>query len=128
MSAGFMAAISLMNSQNQKIQQQEESSTPNIDSNFEYKIIRSNYCGFKDLNKTLKEESENGWELYETFDKSRIRLKRPISIRGSESKNGIDPYRAFIRNNDCLFRDLLYIMLFVVVYVLIGISIAYLSR
>ena len=66
---------------------------------FEYKIIRSNIGAFKDPAKfraVLEEEARAGWELFEKFDSTRARLKRPISCRQQDSELNQDPYRTHV--------------------------------
>lgn len=66
---------------------------------YEFKILRSFGGGFNDgeyLHRVLDEEAQNGWELLEVFDNTRIRLKRPKASQSFVSKNGIEPYRTHV--------------------------------
>jgi hypothetical protein len=40
-----------------------------------------------------QEEAKAGWEMVEKFDNCRIRFKRRVERRSSDSQIGIDPYR-----------------------------------
>jgi hypothetical protein len=84
-------------------QNAEESLAPNhvkaFEAGYEFKILRSPSAHFgspERLAKILGEERENGWELVEKLDNSRIRLARLCPSNRFASANGIDPYRAVV--------------------------------
>jgi hypothetical protein len=64
---------------------------------WEFKIIRANteyFKKFENVKRVCDEEARAGWEMVEKFDNNRIRFKRPIEKRKSDSLlQGVDPYR-----------------------------------
>lgn len=97
MSAGAVAA-----ERRRKLHQEEEQMTTyrhdELDSGWEFKIMRSATAAFGDpqkLHATLQQEALGGWELLEKFDNERVRLRRPISARNKDMNlpRGYDPYR-----------------------------------
>jgi hypothetical protein len=63
---------------------------------WEFKIMRSATGRFKDyqrVQEVCQEEAKAGWEMVEKFDNCRIRFKRRVERRSSDSQIGIDPYR-----------------------------------
>ena len=66
---------------------------------WEFKIVRSSTGAFKRaefLKQVLDEERRSGWTLIEKFDNSRIRLKRPATVRASDNAPGVDAYRSHV--------------------------------
>ena len=81
-------------------EQQEEDQLTKYSSDdlekYEFKIVRSQWGKFKDLEtvqKLCSEEAKAGWEMVEKFDNHRIRFKRNKSMRSSDALQSIDPYR-----------------------------------
>jgi hypothetical protein len=63
---------------------------------WEFKIVRSNFGRFSNLEnvqKICREEAETGWELVEKFDPYRLRFKRRIEHRSRDNSARLDPYR-----------------------------------
>ena len=63
---------------------------------WEFKIVRSPFGRFGNsevLRQLINEEAQNGWEMVEKFDNSRIRFKRRVEKRALHSGGNIDPYR-----------------------------------
>jgi hypothetical protein len=63
---------------------------------WEFKIVRANTAAFRKpevMQQVCDEEARSGWELVEKFDDSRLRFKRPASLRNNPSPTGLDPYR-----------------------------------
>ena len=78
----------------------EEEQMTNYGSNdlngWEFKIVRSNFGRFSNLEtvqKVCREEAESGWELVEKFDQYRLRFKRRIEHRSRDNSARLDPYR-----------------------------------
>jgi hypothetical protein len=80
-------------------QQEEENMTSYTTDDlngWEFKIIRSTFGAFRNpekVRRALEEEARAGWELFEKFDDSRIRLKRRVEKRKNDSTLGYDAYR-----------------------------------
>jgi hypothetical protein len=79
---------------------QEEEQMTAYDKNdldgWEFKIVRSNFGRFSNLEKVqevCREEAETGWELVEKFDQYRLRFKRRIEHRSRDNSARLDPYR-----------------------------------
>jgi hypothetical protein len=104
MSAGSgAAAASAAAAARQRHEEEEMTSyTPNdLASDWEFKILRSNFATFGDpqkLRAILEEEKRGGWVLVEKFDDRRIRLKRPAGTKLTQGDfaDGYDPYRTTI--------------------------------
>lgn len=63
---------------------------------WEFKIVRSTMGKFSNPNairQVCEQEARAGWEMLEKFDNSRIRFKRRVEKRRSDSSLGYDPYR-----------------------------------
>jgi len=97
MSAGAAAAAA---AEAERQRQEEEEMTKYTDADlrgdWEFKIVRSNLAGFKNLEflqQVCAEEARAGWTLVEKFDNQRLRFKRPVSARASDAVLGFDPYR-----------------------------------
>lgn len=76
-------------------EEEEEVTAPTAATEYEYKILRSQFGVFKKPEKfraALAEEARFGWELVEKFDDCRLRLRRPVSCRAADAL-GTDPYR-----------------------------------
>lgn len=81
-----------------KQEEEEEMTAPYGDepAQYEYKIIRSATRGFRDpawFKTILEEEARAGWELFEKFDDSRVRLRRDVKWRERDATLSQDPYR-----------------------------------
>ena len=64
---------------------------------FEFKILRANTNAFRKpevLRHVLEEKGRAGWTLVEKFDDTRLRFKRPASLKQNDSNLTIDPYRS----------------------------------
>lgn len=64
---------------------------------WEFKIVRAATQRFGNpeaLRRVCEEEAANGWELLEKFDNSRLRFKRPVERRSSDTHAATDPYRS----------------------------------
>ena len=73
---------------------------------WEFKIVRSQFGSFGNadvLNRLVAEEAQNGWEMLEKFDNSRIRFKRRTDRRSLHSGGDIDPYRTHFGPNPMIF-------------------------
>jgi hypothetical protein len=82
----------------QRFKREEEamtSYTPQDLEGWEFKIIRGAFRDPEFLAAVLDQEALAGWELVETFDKYRLRLKRRVEARHRDADlpGGIDPYR-----------------------------------
>lgn len=69
-----------------------------LDSNWEFKIVRSSSGAFRKnqvFQTLLAEEALAGWELVEKLDDRRVRFKRPRDARRKDASlpPGLDPYR-----------------------------------
>ena len=98
-------AIAAAHAEQERKQQEEEEEkmTPynndELDSNWEFKIVRSDSNAFRKpevLQNLIDEESISGWEMLEKLDDRRIRFKRPSSAKNNDFSlpPGIDPYRS----------------------------------
>jgi hypothetical protein len=100
--AGGAAAAAAAAEQQRRQREEEEEMTaygPGDLDGWEFKILRSATGKFKDstaLRGFLDEEAQNGWELVEKFDDSRIRLKRRVDARERDRGSIVDPYRTWV--------------------------------
>jgi hypothetical protein len=67
---------------------------------WEFKIVRANRNVFRDpvvLQHLCKEEAEAGWILLEKLDDHRVRFKRPMALRYTDTPEFLvnDPYRCY---------------------------------
>lgn len=95
-------------------------------SGMEFKIVRSQFRSFRKpevLERVLREERENGWELLQKLDDGRIRLSRLRPDNRFASANGIDPYRCVV--GDDLKKTMIMLVL---VAVAAGVILYQLSR
>jgi hypothetical protein len=74
-------------------------SVDELDSNWEFKIVRSETGAFRRgevFQQLLQEEAVAGWELVEKLDDRRVRFKRRKQDRRKDASlpAGIDPYRS----------------------------------
>ena len=95
MSAGAAAAAAA--AQQAKMREEEEQLTvykADDLTGWEFKIVRSvtRMSGDK-FNTLCAEDAQNGWELVEKFDDTRVRFKRRIEWRARDQYAEIDPYR-----------------------------------
>ncbi len=72
------------------------------DEGWEYKILRSHFGAFKTDDAVLQacaQESANGWELLEVFDRGRLRFRRRVEERSLDGRRhtGIPVYRTLYR-------------------------------
>ncbi len=84
-------------------EEEEEKMTPynndELDSNWEFKIVRSDSNAFRKpevLQDLIAEESISEWEMLEKLDDNRVRFKRSTSAKNDDFNlpPGIDPYRS----------------------------------
>ena len=71
--------------------------TEDLESNWEFKIVRANTRKFKKhemIEKVRLEEAKAGWELLEKFDDYRLRFKRRVEKRAMDKYLEADPYRS----------------------------------
>jgi len=97
MSAGAAGAAAAAAAHQARLREEEEKLTAyNRDDlqGWEFKIVRSvtRIRGDK-FRQLCEEEAQNGWELVEKFDDTRVRFKRPIERRNQDQYSQIDPYR-----------------------------------
>ena len=87
--------------QQKLLAEEEQDMTPytqtDLDSDWEFKIVRSDYGAFRKpeaLDALLEEQAQAGWVMLEKFDNNRIRLKRPRSARARDAflPEGVDAY------------------------------------
>ncbi len=69
----------------------------NLERDWEFKIVRANSAAFRkpeNLRKLLEEEAVAGWTMLEKVGDSRVRFKRPSSLREQDAylPEGVDPY------------------------------------
>jgi hypothetical protein len=67
-------------------------------NDWEFKIVRSEAAAFRKpevLSRLIEEEAQAGWVMLEKLDDSRVRFKRPRSVRARDAylPDGVDPYR-----------------------------------
>jgi len=100
---GAFVAINAAQEQQRRDKEEEEEMTrysvDELDSNWEFKIVRSEAGAFRKpevFNVLLQEESIAGWELVEKLDNRRVRFKRPQDTRRRDATlpPGFDPYRS----------------------------------
>ena len=82
----------------QMLRAEEEGMTQYTQSDWEFKIVRSDSAVFRKpevLNRLVEEEAQAGWVMLEKFDDNRLRFKRPRSARARDAflPDGVDPYR-----------------------------------
>ena len=66
---------------------------------WEFKFVRAHTNKFRTqeaVRKVCEEETLAGWELVEKFDDQRLRFKRRVERRSSDTLSDIDPYRTTI--------------------------------
>ena len=71
-----------------------------LDSNWEFKIVRSESGSFRrpeTFQQLIQEEEIAGWEMMEKLDNRRVRFKRRKDLRSRDATlpPGIDPYRSY---------------------------------
>jgi hypothetical protein len=96
MNPAIHAAAAAARRRREKEEEQMSGYNPADLEGWEFKIVRSHFARFGNadvLNRLISEESQNGWEMLEKFDNSRIRFKRRIERRSLHSGGEIDPYR-----------------------------------
>ncbi len=82
----------------QRLAREEEAMTPYTPQDlegWEFKIIRGAFGDPEFTAAVLDKEALSGWELVETFDPYRLRLKRREDARHQDAAlpEGLDPYR-----------------------------------
>lgn len=103
--AGGAAASAAAAAAVQRMREEEEALTKytkeDLNEGWEFKIVRSNLAikGEK-FTRLCEEEAQNGWELVEKFDDTRVRFKRDITHRADDYRASIDPYRTKFGLND----------------------------
>ena len=99
---GAFVAIHAAQEQQRRDQEEEEEMTrysvDELDSNWEFKILRSESGAFRKQEvfaALLQEEQIAGWEMVEKLDNRRVRFKRPRDARRRDATlpPGFDPYR-----------------------------------
>ncbi len=100
--AGAAAAAAAMEAQRREEEERLTNYTKeDLTEGWEFKIVRSNFSLKNDRFRSLcEEEAQNGWELVEKFDSTRVRFKRPISAREQDKYATIDPYRTSFTKGD----------------------------
>ncbi len=100
---GAFVAIHAAQEQQRRDREEEEEMTrysvEELDSNWEFKIVRSESGAFRKpevFQMLLQEESIAGWELVEKIDDRRVRFKRTRDAhrRDATLPQGYDPYRS----------------------------------
>ncbi len=93
---GAAAAAAAAEMARQEEEEMTGYTTRDLEEDWEFKILRSNFGAFGDrekLRQALEEEGRAGWVLVEKFDNQRIRLKRPAAAREQDDYLDFDPYR-----------------------------------
>lgn len=91
---------------------------------WEFKILRSTTGAFRKpdvLRRVCDEEARAGWQLVEKFDSSRLRFKRPASVRANDAALTSDPYRTEYGLGQVAFALLLLGSIFAVLGVIFAI-------
>jgi len=117
--AGASAGAAAEAARRRLMEEEEEMthySTPDLEGEWEFKIVRANTGVFRnpaELDKLVKEEAPAGWILLEKFDNSRVRFKRPLSARQNDGRlpQGVDPYRTQYGMNPALFVTILTVVI-----------------
>lgn len=112
-------------------EEEEELTTYNRDDlqDWEFKIVRSitKIRGEK-FRRLCEEEAQNGWELVEKFDDTRVRFKRPIERRNQDQYAQLDPYRTQFGVTDTKFVLVLLGSVFATTVLIIAIVFAATAR
>ncbi len=103
MNPGIHAAIAASQAARRRKQEQEEErmtrySDEELDGEWEFKIVRSEFPVFRNRNRlaqVVEQEALAGWQMLEKLDDSRIRFKRHVSNRRRDDMlpQQVDPYR-----------------------------------
>ena len=129
---GAMIVVHAANENQRREEKEEEQmttySSEDLESNWEFKIVRSTYPIFRKpetFNILLEEESFAGWELVEKLDDRRIRFKRRKDARRRDATlpPGIDPYRTQYGTNTNtigIVVGLISVLLFAGIFLFIG--------
>jgi hypothetical protein len=106
MNPGIHGAIAASQAARRRKQEQEEErmtrySDEELDGEWEFKIVRSEFPVFRNRNKlaqVVEEEALAGWQMLEKLDDNRIRFKRHVSNRRRDEMlpQQVDPYRTQI--------------------------------
>lgn len=116
MSAGAAGAAAAAAAHQARIREEEETLTTYKQQDleeWEFKIVRSitKIKGDK-FRRLCEEESQNGWELVEKFDDTRVRFKRRIERRSQDQYAQLDPYRTQFGVTDTKFVLILLVSIF----------------
>ena len=106
MNPGIHGAIAASQAARRRKQEQEEERMTRyrdeeLDGEWEFKIVRSEFPVFRNRNRlaqVVEEEALAGWQMLEKLDDSRIRFKRHVSNRRRDDMlpQQVDPYRTQI--------------------------------
>jgi hypothetical protein len=96
---GAAAAAAAAAAARRRAEEEEETmyTGQDLGEGWEFKILRANTRAFRhpdNLKQACDEEGQNGWDLLEKLDDSRLRFKRPRKTRETASAGAIDPYRS----------------------------------
>lgn len=107
MSAGAAGAAAAAAAHQARIREEEETLTTYSQQDleeWEFKIVRSITKIKGDRFRILcEEEAQNGWELVEKFDDTRVRFKRRTERRSQDQYAQLDPYRTQFGMSDTKF-------------------------
>jgi hypothetical protein len=100
-SGGATGAITAAAARKRLQEEEEQMTAYNKDDldGWEFKIVRSDTGRFRNsrfIQEICQQEARAGWEMLEKFDNSRVRFKRRIERRGTDSHLEIDPYRTSV--------------------------------
>lgn len=106
-------------------EQMTKYTTEDLESNWEFKIVRSESGAFRKpevFQNLLQEESIAGWELVEKLDNRRVRFKRPRAARRRDASlpPNFDPYRT---NYGSSARSVIVIGIAVMLALMIGLAV-----
>ena len=90
-------------------------------TDYEFKILRGDFRDHEKLRKVLEEESRYGWNLIETFDHRRIRLKRRNDERMLDYHRPGNPYRTDAWQRSDLNKGVTMISLFAALVLVTGV-------
>jgi hypothetical protein len=102
MSGGAVIAAAAAAAEQARRNEEEEQMTAysreELEQDWEFKIIRSNFNSFKKtwvLKKLCEDEARAGWIMVEKFDNGRVRFKRSADAKKNDKllSPDIDPYR-----------------------------------
>ena len=111
MSGAAIAAAAAAAAQARRNEEEEQMmaySREELEQDWEFKIVRSNFNSFKKphVRKNLcDEEARAGWIMVEKFDDGRVRFKRPAEAKKKDRllPPDVDPYRTQYGMSDNAF-------------------------